>query len=141
MDTPSSSHRSDDQVEAEIVIREDRDHGDAIEIDITTRREGGQEVIVIDIVDIEECGRDNRPPPPARRYKVKIDHEYFVFDHRFVTGRELLERANELPVTKYEIEKRMHGGHYVAIEYDQKVDLGEPGIEVFETFPLDETEG
>ncbi len=101
----------------------------------------GEEIAVIDIVNIEEHGRHNRPPPHAHRYKVKVDHAYFVFDHRFVTGRELLERAGKTPVTKYEIEKRMHGGHYVAVGLDERVDLGEGGIEVFETFPLDETEG
>lgn len=106
-----------------------------------TPPEHREDIVVIDIVDIEEHGRHNRPPPHAHRYRVKIDHAYFVFDHRFVTGRQLLERAGKVPVTKYELEKRMHGGHYVAVGLDDRVDLRECGIEVFETFPLDETEG
>ncbi|WP_271627857.1 multiubiquitin domain-containing protein [Bradyrhizobium sp. CCBAU 11445] len=126
--------------EAEVVVVEGRGAGEVL-VEVEVFQDHGREVVVIDIVDIEECGRDNRPPPHAHRYKVKIDHDYFVFDRRFVTGRELLERAGKTPVTKYELEKRMHGGHYVAIGLDEKVDLGEHGIEVFETFPLDETEG
>lgn len=96
---------------------------------------------VLDLVEIELYGRDNRPPPSAKAYKVKIDHDHHVFQVRFVTGRELLVKARKTPPEKYEIEKRVHGGRYVAIGLDERVDLGEPGIEVFETFPLDETEG
>jgi hypothetical protein len=127
--------------DAEIIAIEERRDGEQLLVDVEVRTEHGEETIEIDIVDIEECGRENRPPPIARHYKVKIDHSYFVFDHRYVIGRELLERAGKLPITNYEIEKRMHGGHFVPIGLDEKVDLGEPGIEVFETFPLDETEG
>jgi len=136
--TPSQDRQ--DSAEAEISVVGDRDTGQLL-VDVEVRRDHGEEIVVIDIVDIEEHGRHNRLPPLAHRYKVKIDHVYFVFDHRFVTGRGLLERAGKVPVTKYELEKRMHGGHYVAVGLDERVDLGECGIEVFETFPLDETEG
>lgn len=97
--------------------------------------------ITVEIVEIEIYGRENRPPPPAKAYKVRIDREHHVFETRHVTGRQLLAKAGKTPPEKYEIEKRVHGGHYVPVPLDQKVDLGEPGIEVFETFPLDETEG
>ncbi|MEA3011770.1 MAG: hypothetical protein QOD42_315 [Sphingomonadales bacterium] len=124
--------------EPEIVII--NNHTDS-EVDVEIKHEHGRDVVIVEIVDIEECGRNNTPPPQAHRYKVKIDHIYHVFDHRFVTGREILEAGGKTPIEKYELEKRLHGGHYVAIEPDEKVDLGECGIEVFETFPLDETEG
>jgi len=99
------------------------------------------EVEVVEIVEIEIFGRENRPPPPAKAYKVKIDHESFIFETRFVTGRDLLVKAGKTPPEHYEIEKRVHGGVYVPVGLEETVDLGEPGIEVFETFPLDETEG
>jgi hypothetical protein len=102
---------------------------------------GNDADVEVEIVDVEEYGRKNTPPPKARHYKVKIDHIHHVFDHRFVTGREILVAGGKTPIEKYELEKRLHGGQYVAIEPDEEVDLGEPGIEVFETFPLDETEG
>jgi hypothetical protein len=97
--------------------------------------------VTVEIVEIEIYGRENRPPPPAKAYKVRIDREHYVFETRHVTGQELLIKASKVPPEKYEIEKRVHGGQYVPVPLDQKVDLGEPGIEVFETFPLDETEG
>ena len=96
---------------------------------------------LVEIVEIEVYGRENRPPPPAKTYKVKIDHDHFVFHQRRVTGTELLKKAGKTPPENYEIEKRVHGGKYVPVGHNEHVDLGEPGIEVFETFPLDETEG
>ena len=97
--------------------------------------------VLVEIVEIEMFGRENRPPPPAKAYKVKIDHSHYIFHKRRITGRELLLKAGKTPPEHYEIEKRVHGGKYVPVGLDEVVDLGEPGIEVFETFPLDETEG
>lgn len=97
--------------------------------------------IMVEIVEIEVFGRENRPPPSAKAYKVKIDHDHYIFEKRRVSGRELLLKAGKTPPEHYEIEKRVHGGKYVPVGLDEVVDLGEPGIEVFETFPLDETEG
>ncbi|TAJ68737.1 MAG: hypothetical protein EPO51_24675 [Phenylobacterium sp.] len=132
-----------------IVIRESdgdvvtvRDRADDdVAVEVKVRHEHGREIIEIDIVDIEECGRENRCPPPAHRYKVKIDGKPYVFDKRVVTGREILEMAGKTPPERYELEKRVHGGAYIAIDLTECVDLGEKGIEVFESFPLDETEG
>lgn len=128
--------RKDD--DPEIVIINNR--SDA-EVDVKIKHEHGHDVVIVDIVDIEECGRANRPPPLAHRYKVKIDSIYHVFDRRIVTGADILVAGGKTPIEKYELEKRLHGGNYVSIEPNTKVDLGECGIEVFETFPLDETEG
>ena len=111
------------------------------EVDVHVRQEGGVEIVEVDIVDVEECGRQNRVPPPARRYRVKIDREYYVFEQRVVTGREILERAKKVPVSRYELEMAVHGAGFVAVELDERIDLGRPGIEVFQTFPLDEQEG
>lgn len=128
--------RKDD--DPEIVIINNR--SDA-EVDVKIKHEHEHDVVFVDIVDVEECGRANRHPPLAHRYKVKIDSIHHVFDRRFVTGAEILVAGGKTPIEKYELEKRLHGGNYVSIEPNMKVDLGECGIEVFETFPLDETEG
>jgi hypothetical protein len=131
---PNDKDREDDAV---VIVH---DYA-GVEVDVDVRHEHGRDIIEIDIVDIEACGRANECPPLAKRYKVKIDHDYNVFEKRHVTARELLERAGKVPPENYELEKRMHGGSYVSLELDQKVDLGERGIEVFESFPLDEKEG
>jgi len=134
MEKPAPHKKDDDDI---VIINNRAD----VEVDVEIRHENGHDVIVVDIVDIEDCGRKNCTPPAAHRYKVKIDHDYYVFEKRHVTARELLERAGKTPPEKFELEKRMHGGHYVSLELDEVVDLGECGIEVFESFPLDEQEG
>ena len=93
--------------------------------------------------DADAAGKQNSDGngPAAPKYKVKIDHDHYDFDERFVSGRALLEKAGKTPVENYEIEKRVKGGQYVPVELDETVDLAEPGVEAFETFPLDETEG
>lgn len=139
-DRPEEGTIRINETDGDVVIVHDK-AGDAVEVEVSVRHEGGKQLIEIDIVDIEECGRDNRPPPPAKAYKVRIDRKPYVFEQRIVTGREILERAGKVPVTRFELEKRVHGGVYVPIGLEQKVDLGECGIEAFETFPLDETEG
>lgn len=124
--------------EEEVVIIHDRP---GVDVDVGIRYEDGREIVEVDIVDVEECGRENRHPPNGHRYRVKIDHDYHIVAKRIVTARELLTIAGKVPPEKFELEKRVHGGGYVSLDLDEKVDLGEPGIEVFETFPLDETEG
>ena len=141
-------HQRPQGPEDEITIKEAdgdvvviRDHADDVAVEVTIRHEGGHEIIEVDVVDVEEHGRDNRCPPPARHYKIKVDGKPFVFDKRHVTGEDILVKAGKTPVARYELEKRVHGGAYVAIALNETVDLGEKGIERFETFPLDETEG
>jgi hypothetical protein len=95
----------------------------------------------VDVVELEDYGREGRRPPPARRYGVRIDGVRYEFDKRIVTGAEILTRAGKIPPERYQLDKRVRGGKFIAIALADKVDLGEPGIEVFETFPLDEREG
>lgn len=121
----------------EVVIRNRTDD----EVTVRIRERDGHDLIEVEVLDVEECGRSGRIPPPARRYKVRIDREHHVFDRRVVTAREMLERAGRVPVERFEIEMGMHCAGFVSLEYGQEVDLGQPGIEVFQTFPLDEQEG
>jgi hypothetical protein len=97
--------------------------------------------VIVELVEIEIYGRENRRPPRAKVYRVKIDGVLYDFTQREVTGRQLLERAGKNPPERYQLDKRNHGGKYVPVGLAEVVDLCEPGIEVFETFPLDEREG
>src|SRR3546814_10585984 len=87
---------------------------------VEIKHEKGHDIVIVDIVDVVECGRANQPPPHAHRYKVKIDHIYHVFDRRFVTGREILVAGGKTPIEKYELEKRLHGGHYDSIGVEDR---------------------
>ena len=75
------------------------------------------------------------------KIKIKIDGKMYEVDRASMTGKELLELAEKHPYTKYGISKRMKGNKLVSVEYDEEVDLSEPGLEKFVTLPYEQTEG
>lgn len=95
----------------------------------------------VEIVEIEIYGKRNEKPPRAKHYLVRIDRDKFTFDKRFVTGRELLEKAGKMPLDRWRIHQKLHGGQMKEIGYDQEVDLGAPGVERFTTFEITVTDG
>jgi hypothetical protein len=88
---------------------------------------------VVEVIEVEEYGKRNEKPPHAKHYRVRIDREKYLFEKRFVTGRELLEKAGKTPYNQWRILQKMHGGQMVEIGYDEKVDLGAKGLERFTT--------
>lgn len=96
---------------------------------------------IVDEVDLEEYGKRGERPPRARRYRIRVDKNHFVVDHAIVTGREILTIAGKVPPERFEIFQKLHGGQMKKIALDEKVDLSAPGIERFQTIPLEATEG
>lgn len=94
----------------------------------------------VEEVDVEVFAREGRAPPPARRYRVRIDGKPYVFEVRLVTGRDILEKAGKTPPERFQLDQRIRG-KFEPVGLGETVDLGRPGLEVFETFPLDEREG
>jgi hypothetical protein len=95
----------------------------------------------VEIVEVEEYGKKNEAPPPAKTYRVRIDNEKYDFNQRFVTGRELLEKAGKTPYNQWRILQKLHGGKMEEVGYDQRVDLGSPGLERFTTIALNVGDG
>lgn len=94
-----------------------------------------------EIVDIEEYAKSNRVPPPAARYRIRIDREQHVVRVPSMTGRQLLELAGKEPPDRYMISQKFHGGRVKEIGLDERVDFTAPGVERFMTLPKDQTEG
>jgi hypothetical protein len=94
-----------------------------------------------EIIDLEEYAKAERRPPHARRYRIRIDKQYFVVSVPFMTGRELLNLADKTPATSYLISQKLRGGEARRIGLDEKADFTTPGVERFMTLPLDQTEG
>lgn len=88
---------------------------------------------VVDVVDIEEEARAGRRPPRGRHYRIRVDREQFVVDQHEVTGREVLQVAERIPVEDYVLTLRMHKGPGEVVNLDEIVDLTQPGIERFVT--------
>ncbi len=92
-------------------------------------------------VDVEAFGKRNEKPPKAKKYRVRIDDKQHVIDHQFVTGAELLQVAGKVPMDRFRIHQKLHGGQMLEIGYTQQVDLGTPGLERFTTYERTVTDG
>jgi hypothetical protein len=95
----------------------------------------------LQIIDIEEFSKENKQIPKGCKYKIKVDKAKYIVDSSTITGKEILELAGKTPHTKWMLNQRVKGGGVVKIGYDEVVDLTTPGIEKFQTLPLDQTDG
>jgi hypothetical protein len=98
-------------------------------------------VIIVEEVDIEECGRAGKHPPKAKRYKIRVDDRYYVVTEPCMTGRAILILAGKTPPESYILTQKLHGGKLRTIELDEEVDFRKPGIERFNTLPRQVQEG
>jgi len=54
-------------------------------------------------IDIAEFSKAGKEIPKDKTYKVKIDEKDFVFEHHIVSGQEILEKAEKMPVECYSL--------------------------------------
>lgn len=87
-----------------------------------------------EIVDIENWSANNptSAPPPAPRYRIRIDKQHFVVEQASMTGEEILALVDKTPADAT-LAQKLRGGRREVIAGDQVVDLQTPGIERFET--------
>lgn len=94
-----------------------------------------------EIVDIEEYAKQDRQPPNAARYRIRVDKVPFVVDVPRMTGRQLLELAGKTPPERFKISEKIKGGAPIPLGLDEHADFTKKGVERFRTLPLDQTEG
>src|ERR1039457_995494 len=99
------------------------------------------EELLEELVDLEECAHQNRRPPRAKQYRIRIDGQKYTVSAHGMTGRELLVLANKEPVDSFMIVEKVHGEKPRRIGLEEYVDFTKPGIEKFITQPLGQTEG
>lgn len=100
-----------------------------------------REEISEEIADLEDYARRGEAPPHCRAYRFKVNGTPYVWENRFITGREVLETANLKPPEKYTLRVKVAGQRPEKVGLDDKVDLRRPGIEKFKALPRDQTEG
>ncbi|MEZ5196421.1 MAG: multiubiquitin domain-containing protein [Bacteroidales bacterium] len=71
-------------------------------------------------------------------YKIKINGRTLVFENKIVSGSDILEKAELLPIEKFDLFKKIEGREFEPIQYDEKVDLSEPGVERFRVLVKEE---
>lgn len=64
-------------------------------------------------------------------FKFKVNNEMLSSDNNVVSGAEILGIAGCKPVEDFDLFKKVKGHDFELIQYDEKVDLEEPGIESF----------
>jgi len=94
-----------------------------------------------EVIDLEWCAKNGHKPPKGRKYRIKIDRDFFTVNKECLTGRELLLLAGKNPPERYQLNQKLRGGQVKRVNYDQEVCFTDPGIEKFMTLPLDQTEG
>lgn len=88
-----------------------------------------------EVIDLEVYTKSDKKPPVGKRYKVKVDNEYFVFDHQFVTGKEILEKVCKTPIECHNLYQKLKHCDFEKIDLNEKVDLAKSGIEHFVVKP------
>lgn len=94
-----------------------------------------------DYADLEAIAKAGGKPPRQQLYRIRINKEHFKVKAPAMTGRQLLELAGKIPAERHKIYQMFHGGERKPLGLDQKADFTTPGVERFETIPLDQTEG
>ncbi len=92
-----------------------------------------------EIIDIEWCYINGHTPPKDRKYRYKVDKEYFVTHHHEMTGEQILEKTGKN--SKDYILRQKNHGNWITIEPKQEVDFTKHGIEKFKTIKNEHTEG
>jgi hypothetical protein len=107
---------------------------------MTTEKDNNS-AIPEEYIDIEEFAKAEKEPPKGKKYLIRVDKAFFKVDAECLTGREILEIAGKIPITRFQLNQKLKGGVVKKIGYDEKVCFWTPGIERFMTIPLDQTEG
>lgn len=91
--------------------------------------------------DLEAAAKEGRAPRRSKRYRLRVDRDYFVVANPLITGREILTLAGKIPPDRFLLTQKFAGGRAENVDLDQVVDLRKPGVERFMTLPKDQTEG
>lgn len=84
-----------------------------------------------EVIDLETYTKSGTSVPVGKRYKVRIDNEYFIFDHHIITGAEILEKVGKKHVECHTVYQKFKDCDFEKIDLKEKVNLSKPGIENF----------
>lgn len=64
-------------------------------------------------------------------YNFKVNEKRLSSDNKIISGSEILKIAGFEPEEDFDLYKKIQGHEYEPIQFDENVDLEEPGIEKF----------
>ncbi len=90
-------------------------------------------------IDLQAYAKEGKKVPPNGPYKIRVNKEFFDWPESTISGAEILNLTKKDPAKNaaYQFVR----GKPQRVQLDQEIDLTEPGVERFETLPLDQTEG
>jgi len=88
-----------------------------------------------EVIDLEAYTKSDKKPDVGKRYKVRVDNEFYIFDHHIVTGKEILIKVGKTPIECYSLYQKLKNCDFEKIDLNEKVDLTKPGIEHFVVKP------
>ncbi|MBK6940903.1 MAG: multiubiquitin domain-containing protein [Planctomycetes bacterium] len=97
----------------------------------------------VDEIDLEAHARAGHPHVPrakAKRYIITIDRARYTVGVPEMTGKEILRLAGHTPES-HKLFEKVRGGRPEPVAPDQVVNLRKPGVERFQTIPIDPGEG
>jgi hypothetical protein len=96
---------------------------------------------LVEEADLEQLAKAGHKPPRAKRYRIRVDDQYFVVNQSSMTGREILVLAGKTPPEQFILTQKIRGGNLHTVGFDECVDFTKPGIERFNTLPRQVQEG
>lgn len=87
---------------------------------------------------VDDAGTEPFSAPTERPNKgneIFIDEVKYYFNENQVVGREILTKANKIPVECYSLYKKLKGCDFTKIDLDEVMNLKNPEIEKFVTKP------
>lgn len=97
---------------------------------------------LVEEVDLEQVAKaGGKPAPKAKRYRIRIDDQYYVVHQPSMTGADLLKLASKTPPENFILTEKLRGGVIKTIGLADVVDFTTPGIERFNTLPRQVQEG
>jgi len=94
---------------------------------------------VSDSIDLQAFAKEGKQVPPIGPYKIRVNKDFFDWPKPTITGAEILALAKKDPAKNaaYQFVQ----GKPQRVKPGEEDDLTAPGVERFETLPLDQTEG
>jgi len=94
----------------------------------------------IDVEEFAQNHEDDRKKPPARFYIIKVDKEKKRVGESQLTGSEILALVSKTSET-HKLFQKFRGGRTEHVKPTEVVSFVAPGLERFQTIPMDTTEG
>ena len=91
--------------------------------------------IEVELADIEHCCHHGHPVPPARAYRIKVDHQYHEWPKTHIIGHQLLHLAGRTGPLVFEVFEHLRHGEPELISPHAEADLRKHGVERFTTAP------